>query len=317
MVGAATAALITLSACSTPGGEGSPSADPSGSASPAATASPSATVSPAADLSAVQVTDATPPVVTVEAPWAIAETQSKVLKPSTEAQKIGDKSAVSVKYVGVNGTTGEVFESTFEGEPVTLTMDRVVAGFQKGLVGQAVGSRVLIGIPSADGYPQGNQSGTIKAGDSLIFVVDILSSKDPETVTPAAGLPTVTMTDDKPEITIPADVPAPTELKIQPLIKGVGDPVTADSTIQVMYRSWTYADGKLFQDAWTPQAGMMSSLIKGWQQGLVGQTVGSRVLLVVPPALAYPDGQPSATPALAANQTLVYVVEIVDAVAGS
>ena len=36
-----------------------------------------------------------------------------------------------------------------------------------------------------------------------------------------------------------------------------GDPVTADSTIQVMYRSWTYADGKLFQDAWTPQAGMM------------------------------------------------------------
>ncbi|NHB85852.1 hypothetical protein G7085_18280 [Tessaracoccus sp. HDW20] len=52
--------------------------------------------------------------------------------------------------------------------------------------------------------------------------------------------------------------------------------------MQIRYRSWTYADGKLFQDAWQPQAGKLSTLIQGWQQGLVGQTVGSRVLLVVP-----------------------------------
>ena len=31
-------------------------------------------------------------------------------------------------------------------------------------------------------------------------------------------------------------------------------------------------------------------VIAGWDEGLVGQTVGSQVLLVVPPAKGYPQG---------------------------
>ena len=53
-------------------------------------------------------------------------------------------------------------------------------------------------------------------------------------------------------------------------------------------------------------------LVDGWKEGLVGKTAGSRVLLVVPPAQAYPDGLPSATPSLAAGQTLVYVIDILN-----
>jgi peptidylprolyl isomerase len=47
----------------------------------------------------------------------------------------------------------------------------------------------------------------------------------------------------------------------------------------------------------------------------VGQTVGSRVMLIVPPAMAYPDG--NATPSIAKNETLVYVVDILFAAPAS
>lgn len=322
LLGATAAALITLSACGgdDPGSaQTSPTPTPSinASASPSATPTPTATVSPAADLSAITVSDEDTPVVTVKSPWAIAKTQSKVLREGTTTQKVGETATVTINYVGVNGTTGEIFDSSYErGAPTSFPLDQVIPGFKLGLQGQQVGSRVLIGVTPEDGYPQGTQDGSIAPGDSLIFVVDIISASfdeaTGEAVAPAAGLPTVTMKDGKPEIALTAGQAAPTELKVQPLIKGAGTPVAADSTISVKYRSWNYADGALLEDAWQAQSGQLSKLIQGWQKGLVGQTAGSRVLLVVPPAQGYPDGRPSATPSLAPNQTLVYVIDILD-----
>ena len=324
LAGAAAVSLIALSACSDADETASPSASPSvsaspsasGSASPSVSPSPSQSVSPSPDLSLVTVSDGETPEVTVPAPWGIASTQSKVLKPGGE-QLLTESSVVTINYVGVNGTTGEIFDSSYErGEPATFPLQGVVPGFQKGLEGQAVGSRVLIGMPSEDGYPEGTPDGSIAAGDSIVFVVDILSANfddaTGEAVTPAAGLPTVTMTDGKPELTVPAGVAAPAELTVQPLIKGPGAAITEASTIQVRYRAWTYADGELWQDAWQPQEGPLANLIPGWTEGLVGQTGGSRVMLVVPPAKAYPDGLPQATPSLAPGQTLVYVIDILN-----
>ena len=51
--------------------------------------------------------------------------------------------------------------------------------------------------------------------------------------------------------------------------------------------------GEMLEDAWRPQQGPLDSLIEGWKQGLEGQTAGSRVMLVIPPELAYPDGSPT------------------------
>lgn len=331
------ASLIALSACSTPEEGASPSASPtasasaspsggeqsgsaSPSASPSASESPSASptpITPSTDLSAITVTDAEPPVVTVKSPWAIDKTQVKVLKPGTSQQKLTETSNALVNYVGVNGRTGEIFDSSWErGAPSPFDLQRVVKGFKTGLAGQSVGSRVLIAMPSEDGYGDTGAPPDILAGDSLIFVVDIISSNFDEAtgepVAPAAGLPTVEMKDGKPELTIPAGSEAPTELKVQPLVKGPGAAVKAESQIQVKFRSWNHADGTLLEDAWQPQAGPLANLIEGWKQGLVGQTAGSRVMLVIPPALAFPNGVPNATPSLAPGQTLVYVIDIMD-----
>lgn len=314
LLAGAVAALAALTGCGN--GQGAPTPTPT----PSASASPAPSISPSPDLSAVSVTDAQPPVVTVKAPWAIASTQVKVLREGKTGQKIGSDATVTINYVGVNGRTGEIFDSSYRtGKPATFPLNGVIPGFKKGLEGQQVGSRVLVGVTGADGYPTGREEAKIEPGDSLVFVIDILSASfdeaTGEAVSPAAGLPTVTMTDGAPTLSIAPGSAAPTDLKVQPLIKGAGPAVAANSTVTVKYRSWTYGDGKLYEDAWKPQSGPLSTLIAGWQEGLVGQTAGSRVLLVVPPAKAYPDGRPSATPALAAGQTLVYVIDILDVTA--
>ena len=187
--------------------------------------------------------DADVPEITVPAPWAISSTQTKVLRDSSNAQVVGANSTVTVNYVGVNGRTGAVFDSSFQrGKEATFSMGGVIAGFKNGLTGQKVGSRVLIGMTGADGYAQGNPQAGIQAGDSLVFVVDIIAASydeaTGEAVTPAAGLPTVTMTEGKPEVTFPEGGVNAEQLVVQPLIKGPGKAIEAESNISVKYRVW-------------------------------------------------------------------------------
>lgn len=318
-------AVAALSACTsnspaTP--EQSPSLVPSapaesGSASAApSSVAPSPSVEPATDLSAITVSDEDKPVIEFSAPWAIASTTTKVLRPSDNPQKLTQDSVVTVNYVGVNGTTGQVFDSSYEsGSPATLSLANVVPGFRLGLDKQAVGSRVLIGMPASDGYPTGNPSGTIKPGDSLLFVVDIISANFEEamgqTQPPVEGMPAVTDSAQGPTVTIDMAKQPPADLQVATLIKGSGAAVAETSQLQVKYRSWVWATGASFEDSWAPQSGRLDGLIEGWRKGLVGQTAGSRVMLVVPPALAYPEGR-STSPALQPGQTLVYVIDILD-----
>lgn len=323
---AAALSLTVLAACSPEAEESpaplasvseteSPSAEPS--ASPSPEESPSPAVTPATDLSAIQVSDTDVPEISFDAPWAIASTTSRVLRPSEGGQRLTADSVVTLNYVGVNGTTGEVFDSSYErGAPSVFSLSNVVAGFRLGLSGQTVGSRVLVGMPSSDGYPEGNQDGSIQPGDSLLFVIDIISANFEEVtgepVAPVEGMPEVTEDDEgAPVATIDTEAEAPEELQVAPLIAGPGAEVTADSVIQVKYRSWVWDTGEPFEDAWAPQSGRLSGLIEGWRQGLEGQTAGSRVLLVVPPELAYPEGR-TTSPALPPDQTLVYVIDILD-----
>ena len=52
-------------------------------------------------------------------------------------------------------------------------------------------------------------------------------------------------------------------------------------------------------------------VISGWDQGLVGQRVGSRVLLSIPPEFGYGSrGVPQA--GIGGEDTLVFVVDIID-----
>ena len=56
----------------------------------------------------------------------------------------------------------------------SAALSGLLPGMQKGLVNQTVGSRVLLVIPPAEGYPQGNATPKVNAGDTLVMVVDLL-----------------------------------------------------------------------------------------------------------------------------------------------
>jgi len=56
----------------------------------------------------------------------------------------------------------------------------VIPGWNDGLPGVTVGSRVMLVIPPAYGYGKaGNSQAGIKGTDTLVFVIDILDAESP------------------------------------------------------------------------------------------------------------------------------------------
>lgn len=317
-------AVLSLTACSGPASTPSPipatpsaSATASTTASATPTASPTPTIPVSDSLKSITVTGErlSEPKVTFKAPFAIDKTRVQVLKAGTGA-KAAANSYVTVHYYGVDGRTGKVFDQSYSRKAIsTFPLDQVITGFKLGLTGQSEGSRVLIAMPGTDGYDAagGSQNGTIAVGDTLVFVVDLIAvSVDQPSgkVVPApAGGPSVTGgAADKPVVTIPS-TPAPAVMKASTLIEGTGVTVAKGDEIRVRYVGYSWKTGKLIDDQFaTASDGKLSSTIPGWQSGLVGKKVGSRVLLVLPPESGYPQG--SNNPPVEAGDTVVYVVDL-------
>ncbi len=188
---AASVSLVLLTGACSSDSDASSSATSSASSAagaPAAsstcpTAAPDAAATPdwtldgdSGSIAVVGSTDTAAPAVTVDTPFSVAETQVETLTAG-DGPVIASDAEVSVCYVGVNGRTGETFDSSFErGAPIEFPLDGVVAGFQKAIAGQTVGSTVAVAVTSADGYATGNPAAGIEPGDSLIFAISILSA---------------------------------------------------------------------------------------------------------------------------------------------
>lgn len=225
-----------------------------------------------------------------------------------------------------SGTSHRLLQSTFETRQPTLFNDTLLPGLEKALVGQKMGSRVLAVIPPAEGFGKsGDPSAGIKGTDTLVFVVDMLkaftATEDVpgHQVSAGHGLPAVSTTfGSEPTIKIPKGK-APASLVSKVLVKGTGPAVAAKDTVVVQYTGVNWRTGQVFDASFkhgttgqpfgfTIEASP-SQVILGWDRGLVGQTVGSRVLLVVPPVDGYgKSGQPQA--GIHATDDLVFVVDI-------
>ncbi len=116
------------------------------------------------------------PTVTIPETDPPAELQLATLKQGTgEVVQEGD--SVTVQYQGVNWRTGEVFDQSWGKGAATFPTTGVVPGFSAALVGAAVGSQVLAVLPPSQGYGEAGQpSAGIEGTDTLVFVVDVLST---------------------------------------------------------------------------------------------------------------------------------------------
>lgn len=323
--------------------EGSPAAGASGTATASASgvASPSGAASPSSSASAVGVPAAAAlpgigvtggpgqkPTITLTAkPTSLSSSGTRVITPGTGAV-VTKGQKVSVDYVLLNGKDGKEADTTFgKANRATFLADptKLLPGLANGLIGQKIGSRVLVGVSPADGFAGGAGNAQLGFGkdDALIFLLDLkaavtpLSGPQGAAVTPAAGLPSVTA-DAKgaPVITMPKTAP-PTKLVIQPLIKGTGAVVKKGQSITAAYVGAVYATGKVFDSSFTTgnkleQPIGVGGVVPGFDKGIVGQTVGSRVLLVLPPAEGY-SSKGNSQAGIKGTDTIVFVVDILAA----
>jgi peptidylprolyl isomerase len=172
------------------------------------------------------------------------------------------------------------------------------------------------------------------AGSSPTALPACAASASPATpspaaaVTPPATLPSFTIPEGadpglyyKP--TVEAGTCSPTKKVITTtLIQGTGPEVKANQTITVNYVGVTLLDGKQFDASWDHGQTFdtvigAGAVIKGWDDGLVGVKVGSRVQLDIPKALAYPDADPSSGAPVGDLRFVVDVLGAKDAAAAT
>jgi peptidylprolyl isomerase len=213
-----------------------------------------------------------------------------------------------------------------DGGPAALvdqSQTQMMPMFADAVQGHKVGSRVLVVAPPAAGFQnQGYPKYQITCHDTNVLAIDITmaiahdaqASGTPQT--PPADLPKVTMGDKAAaKFTITDAERNPKKLGVGVLIKGSGPVVKPGQQLFAQYTGALLKDGTVFDSSWSHGGATQfqigaGKVIPGWDKGLVGQTVGSRVILSIPAADGYGSQSNQSIPA---NSNLVFVVDILGA----
>ncbi|PRZ03442.1 peptidylprolyl isomerase [Isoptericola sp. CG 20/1183] len=243
-----------------------------------------------------------PPVVEYPKPYQVVRSGSRTLRPGA-GEQLEDGGPALLHMYAEDGRDGSVISSTYLDAPAWYTFDAESLGqnLYESLRGKRVGARVLVV----------EQDGDVP----VVLVVDVLPTRASGTlVDTQEGQPQVLRDPDgTPSVRVP-DTEPPGELVVQPLVRGSGPQVDIGQVVTVRYVAVRWSDGSVVDSSWDPGVAPQSAtigigrLVEGWDQGLLEQSVGSQVMLVVPPQLGY-----GGTGSELADETLVYVVDILDA----
>jgi FKBP-type peptidyl-prolyl cis-trans isomerase len=225
-----------------------------------------------------------------------------------------------------HGSTSKLAQSTYTETPA-LFAGHLLPGLTSALKNAKAGSRVLAVIPPKYGYgAQGNSQGGVAPTDTLVFVIDVIkgfaknaavSGKSATSV--GHGLPTVTSS-NPPQITIPKSGQPPKGLVTKTLIQGSGPALGKGDYVIAQYVGVIWRTGKVFDASEADGApfgfqigASPSQVIPGWDTGLLGKKVGSRIMLVIPPKDGY-GSQGSSQAGIKGTDTLVFVIDLLDAI---
>lgn len=189
-------------------------------------------------------------------------------------------------------------------------------GLESALQCASEGSRIVAAL-GADGVTEEARTGYGFSEDGTIVAVVDVRKVYPEAASGTLryndgfGLPSVVRdVDGRPGIVVP-DTAAPDNLVVQTLIEGDGEELTIDDTPMVQYTGVLWDEKTVFDSSWENGSPVALTLdggvIEGFSQGLVGQKVGSQVMIVIPSDLGYGDEGQGAIPG---GATLVFVVDI-------
>lgn len=281
------------------------------------------------ESAAIKVSGAVGSKPTVEIPTGLTATKTqRTVVTKGDGAVAAEGNDVKIDYTMYSLETGKEIDATaYDGKtPVTFPLDgTLIAGLTKTLQCSTAGSRVVGVMAASDGLTAVLTNYKLKATDSLVFVADVESTtKPPAVIAPLskadgadqplpASFPKLTVKlDDKgiPTVTLPkGDIP--TKLSIATIKKGTGAVVPSGANVVVNYQGTSWDTGKVFDESYTKTAATFNTaqVIPGFTKALEGQTVGSQVVVVIPPAEAYGEKSKTNTSELA-GQTLVFVIDI-------
>jgi peptidylprolyl isomerase len=225
--------------------------------------------------------------------------------------------SVTINYVGVIAGSEQPFDSSWaRNQPATFTVEsgpsNLIPGLVKAIEGQRQGSRVVAVVPPSEGFGKaGNSSVGIQSDSTLVFVIDILEPPEVKT----SSLSGVTVTGkfgNEPDVEF-EPVMSVDKTEVKTLSKGDGPTVKPTDSVTVDYQGINGRTGDEFDSSWTtgkPATFALNQVVPGFTKAIAGQTVGSRVLVAVPPEDGYGTaGNPQA--GIQGTDTLIFVIDII------
>lgn len=266
------------------------------------------------------------PEVDFPTPLTVSSSQSAVLETG-EGARISRGDVVDMQATLLDATSGEVIGATSysaDGEPVRRAAGSGLDVLADAVQCATVGSRIAVVSTWADFYGDAevatNQG--VDPEGSVVLVLDLeesfLGRANGTPQLGAEGVPAVVTTPDGvPGVTIP-NSDAPSELIAHTLVLGGGQPLESGDPAVLHYTGIVWESGTIFDSSWERGAPTTfpivsfdddpAGIVPGLAQALEGKTVGSQVVVVIPPELGYPEGQAPAT--IPAGSTMVFVVDI-------
>jgi peptidylprolyl isomerase len=189
---------------------------------------------------------------------------------------------------------------------------------------QRPGSQVVVTTTVEDVFGPVEGDGVITNESTIVLVVDVYDTyprkANGSARLPQSGMPTVVQTDEGVHGLSFPNAPIPSDLRVSVLKQGDGAAIEEGDLVTAHFTAAVWNTREIFntsfelgfplslvaRDSFTAGDGV--GVIPGLAQALIGQTVGSQVLVSIPPSLGYPAGQaPAGVPD---GSTLVYVFDI-------
>jgi peptidylprolyl isomerase len=273
-----------------------------------------ATAGPASDAVSVSGSLGASPVVTADGPFSVDRVERTVLLEGVgEVAEEGD--LVEVTITLLNATSGDQGPGTADAR-VLLQDGAALPGLLTTIRCTPAGSRVVGVVPSEDAYGTAGQPElSIGPGDDVVFVVDVLAilplQAAGEPVDLPADFPAVELRfapEGRPTLAIP-DADPPATLQSAVLLEGDGAVIAGGDEILLQFQAVNWSTGEVFDETWGDTPRSILSVLPGVDASLLGQKVGSRIVVIVPPADGFGStGSPSS--GVSGTDTVVYVVDI-------
>lgn len=213
-----------------------------------------------------------------------------------------------------------------DGAPITVTSLRShLPGLADAVQCARAGERVTAVLPATEllGAPAASQLADPSA--TMIAIVDVTrvypSSASGVVLPPEDGIPAVVAAPSgQPGVTMPQQLPPTTQLSSL-RISGLAEPVVAGEIVTLHASIFSWETGEQLGSSWDPSNSVLqlpaldgptADGLFGATSALVGQPVGSQVIVIVPPEQAHTFEGPIARFA-SGNNTLVLVIDILAA----